>query len=133
MSDKELFRQALDSEGKYTVVQDSNGKYSVLRHGEDWLDLHNSPGGRAILAAAYSIADLTERLEPRAPTQDTVRVLRLVEYTGNRSWVEEAVKSAIHGTKTIPGKGKITAVTLNEFPEVLEKAREQEDDGNRER
>lgn len=58
---------------------------------------------------------------------DRVRVLRLVEYEGPREWVEETIGRAIHGRKQI---GRIdgetvyvTAVTLDEFPRVLEEAR----------
>lgn len=55
-------------------------------------------------------------------TQDTVRVLRLLEYVGPREWVEHTLKNSIHGTKEIPSKlgpAVIRAVTLNEFPEIV--------------
>jgi len=66
--------------------------------------------------------------------EDIIRVLRLVEYEGLRSLVEEQVANSIHGTRYgMAGRGlrqswpkdavRITAVTLNEFPEVLEEAR----------
>ncbi len=50
---------------------------------------------------------------------DIVRVLWLVEYVGPREWVEETVQRAIHGTRTLENGGRIRAVTVDEFPEVL--------------
>jgi hypothetical protein len=50
--------------------------------------------------------------------EDTVRVLRMVEYIGKRSWVEATISRSIHGVKEVPGKGTIQAVTLGEFPEI---------------
>ena len=69
---------------------------------------------------------------------DIVRVLRIVEYEGPRRKVEEQIRNSLHGTKYFfYGDNKkfkddarplrITAVTLNEFPVVLEKARTVED------
>jgi hypothetical protein len=66
---------------------------------------------------------------------DIVRVLRLVEYVGERGWVESSVTNAVHGTKVMP-KGRITAVTLHEYPEVLSSEAaldEQHDYGSRPR
>ena len=57
---------------------------------------------------------------------DIVRVLRLVEYVGPREWVEKTVQQSLHGTRTLeePGTGssgaRITAITLTEYPEVLD-------------
>lgn len=66
--------------------------------------------------------------------EDIVRVLRLVEYTGPRDWMEKQIAGSIHGTKIIKKQTaagevecRITGVTLSEFPECLEKARLQED------
>ena len=59
-------------------------------------------------------------------SQDQIRVLRIVEYVGDRAWVERQVAQSLHGTREVSwkeGKGKITSATLHEFPEVLEKAR----------
>jgi hypothetical protein len=53
--------------------------------------------------------------------QDTVRVLRIVEYTGPRDWVERTVAGSVHGTKVV-GHGKISAVTIGAFPEILQMA-----------
>ena len=63
--------------------------------------------------------------------EDRVRVLRLVEYEGPRSLVEAQIKNSIHGTRCFsPNRSdrvRITAVTLDQFPEVLEKARQTPD------
>jgi hypothetical protein len=61
--------------------------------------------------------------------QDIVRVLRLIEYEGPRDLVEKQVKDSLHGTRTgIRDKEnnsvRITAVTLDTFPQVLEEARQ---------
>jgi hypothetical protein len=48
-----------------------------------------------------------------------VRVLRLVEYVGERSVVEATVKASLHGTKHVEDRGRgmdITGVTIGEFP-----------------
>lgn len=58
-----------------------------------------------------------------ARLQPQIRVLRLVEYAGDRDAVQEAVGNAIHGTIHIAGRYNITAVTLHEYPEVLKIAR----------
>jgi len=46
---------------------------------------------------------------------DIVRVLRVIEYEGERAWVESTVRGSIHGEMVIDG-GVIRAVTVNEFP-----------------
>lgn len=68
-------------------------------------------------------------------TEDTIRVLRLIEYEGPRSLVERQVACSIHGTRMgmegapLTGIGwprhsvRITATTLGEFAEVIEEAR----------
>lgn len=61
---------------------------------------------------------------------DTVRVLRIIEYTGPREDVERVVSMSIHGTKTYGQIGHevtIRAATLGEFPEILEKPDGRED------
>lgn len=60
---------------------------------------------------------------------DTVRVLRIVLYEGEREWVEDTVARSIHGTKVLR-RGSITAVTLKEFPEVVQKAQEEVQDAD---
>lgn len=53
------------------------------------------------------------------PPEDQVRVLRILEYVGNRQWVEDVVSRSITGKKWIPGQGYIQAATLHQFPERL--------------
>lgn len=54
--------------------------------------------------------------------EDTVRVLRVVEYEGPRGQVEETLINSIHGTAMF-GELRVTAATLCEFPQVLDEAR----------
>jgi hypothetical protein len=60
---------------------------------------------------------------------DIIRVLRLVEYEGPRSMVEEQVRRSIHGTRKgimrldWPRGVRITAVTIDTFPQIIEEAR----------
>jgi hypothetical protein len=57
--------------------------------------------------------------------EDQVRIFRLVEYVGPRSVMERQVANSIHGTKEFQkGSCRITAVTLGEYPEILQSARE---------
>jgi hypothetical protein len=57
-------------------------------------------------------------------SEDTIRVLRIVEYVGLRSEVEDVVANSIHGIKETK-RVKITATTLGEFPEILNKHTEE--------
>jgi hypothetical protein len=50
---------------------------------------------------------------------DIVRVTRIIQYVGEREWVEKTVSNSVHGTKVLPNGCLINAVTLNEFPEAL--------------
>lgn len=54
---------------------------------------------------------------------DNVRVFRIIEYVGPRDIVEDNIRRAIHGTKTVTCRGRqeiaIRATTLGEFPEVM--------------
>lgn len=52
---------------------------------------------------------------------DKVRVLRIIEYTGERAIVERTVSRSLHGSHTFGGI-TIRAATLGEFPEILESA-----------
>ena len=56
--------------------------------------------------------------------EDIVRVLRIVEYEGPRSWVEIAVSTAIHGEKRL-GEGTIRVATIGTYPEILAAGKEQ--------
>lgn len=55
--------------------------------------------------------------------KETIRIMRLIIYEGEREVIEKIVENSIHGTKVItPTKHspyKITAVTLEEFPQIL--------------
>jgi len=56
---------------------------------------------------------------------EKVRVLRVIEYVGDRDWVEKQVAQSIQGEKRIT-RGNITigvikVATLGTYPEVLEK------------
>lgn len=66
---------------------------------------------------------LRERLH-KAEHQPQVRVLRLIEFAGERDAVMDQVRQSIHGTVEVrQGKVLVTAVTLHEYPEVLKIAR----------
>jgi hypothetical protein len=56
-----------------------------------------------------------------AHAQDIVRVLRIIEYTGPRDWVERTVANSVHGTKDM-GHGKISGATIGSYPEILHMA-----------
>lgn len=58
-------------------------------------------------------------------SQDRVRVLRVIEYTGPRDWVEKQVAASIHGTKDL-GLGRlINVATIGAYPEILENQQEE--------
>lgn len=53
---------------------------------------------------------------------DQVRVLRIIEYVGDREVVENTVSGSIHGTKHVNGKhGEmiIHVATITGYPEIL--------------
>lgn len=64
-------------------------------------------------------------------SQDIIRILRIVEYTGPREAVEMQVKRSLHGEVSYPvsekgfqrnlGTVTIRATTLGAFPEILER------------
>lgn len=57
-------------------------------------------------------------------TEEIIRVLRIVEYVGPRSRVEDTVARSIHGVRD-SGRGlSISAVTIGCYPEIIEKAKE---------
>jgi len=64
----------------------------------------------------------------RETIMNRVRVLRIIEYVGDREWVERTVSKSIHGKRTYKDN-TITAVTVNEYPEVL--LNQQEDKSDR--
>jgi hypothetical protein len=58
--------------------------------------------------------------------REIVRVLRVIEYVGDREAVEDLVTKSIHGEKHISNYGKllgqvtIRAATIGTYPEILE-------------
>ena len=52
-------------------------------------------------------------------SKDIVRVLRVIEYVGPRSWVEKTVEDAIHGRKEMGDGGYVSAATVGGYPEIL--------------
>jgi hypothetical protein len=56
--------------------------------------------------------------------KDYIRIVRVVEYVGNREAVEYQIKRSLHSEKLVnyqeKGKLIIRATTLNEFPDVLD-------------
>jgi hypothetical protein len=57
-----------------------------------------------------------------AAAEDRVRVLRIIEYTGPRSWVEGTIARSIterHSDGGVPWS--IRGATLGTFPEILER------------
>lgn len=59
---------------------------------------------------------------------DIIRVLRVLEYVGERSEVENTIKRSIKGTQIINTKLTINAATIGDFAEVL-KTKEEEPNG----
>lgn len=57
--------------------------------------------------------------------EDVVRVLRVIEYVGPRSVVENSIKNSIHGIM-IQGDLEIRAATLGLVPDILEMGRVEE-------
>lgn len=54
-------------------------------------------------------------------SQDIVRVLRVVEYVGERALVERQVAGSLHGEKILQlGRLRIKAVTVGTYPEILD-------------
>ena len=51
---------------------------------------------------------------------DTIRVLRVIEYTGPRDKVEDQVARSLHGEKRLNNGVVIRAATVGSYPEVLE-------------
>lgn len=45
---------------------------------------------------------------------EIVSVMRVIQYVGKRSWVEDTVRRAIHG-EMVTDQGKIIGVTLGAF------------------
>lgn len=58
--------------------------------------------------------------------EDIVRVLRVLEYVGERSAVEDAIKNSIQGDMKCTGY-TIRSATVGTFPEILDKGEERKD------
>lgn len=55
---------------------------------------------------------------------DKVRVLRILEYVGDREWVEDALKRCeipLDGCKDFKKESVVLLTMLDQFPEILEK------------
>lgn len=100
-----------------------------------------TPEALRAAARASSFHTVQDTLAPilvrdTPPQEDHVRVLRVIEYTGPRALVERQVERSLHGTRlgvrnadgyflepSDNSPVRITAVTLGEYPEVLERAK----------
>lgn len=58
--------------------------------------------------------------------EEEIRVLRVIEYVGPRSRVEDTIRRSIHGDKTF-GFVTIRAATIGMFPEILSSLEEEKD------
>lgn len=57
---------------------------------------------------------------------DIVRIVRVIEYTGDRERVEQTIAESLHGTTKL-GRGlTIRTATIGEFPEILETDQQEE-------
>lgn len=52
-------------------------------------------------------------------SEDLVRILRVIEYSGPRYAVENQVKNSLQGEKRLTNGVVIRVATLGEFPEIL--------------
>ena len=59
---------------------------------------------------------------------DIIRVLRVVEYIGERAEVEKVINLSVKGTRIVNDKLTINAVTVGDFAEIL-KAQGETDNG----
>lgn len=92
--------------------------YAYRNHAEHWDAQKIRDSVKAIIRTAE------ERARPLAG-EEQVRVLRLVQYEGPRAVVETQVADSIHGIRVCrKGEVRITAVTLDQFPKVLDEATE---------
>lgn len=56
-----------------------------------------------------------------------VRVLRVIEYVGDETWMKDQIEQSIHGVKKISGKtgsGEIRCATIGVYPELLKDLKE---------
>ena len=59
---------------------------------------------------------------------DIIRVIRVVEYIGERAEVEKVINLSVKGTRIVNDKLTINAVTVGDFAEIL-KAQGETDNG----
>lgn len=107
-------------EGLRQQVRDKNAMIDDLGRQLADADLASAVMRKELHAAGLFMANQTEELNRPQ------RVLRIIEYSGPRQWVEDTVRKAIHGTYTVDRAGgvcNITATTLHEYPEALDMAR----------
>jgi hypothetical protein len=64
--------------------------------------------------SAYNLCCMTEA------NMEKVRVLRLIEYIGDREWVEETLSRSLKGTHFITKDRIIRCATLGDFPELID-------------
>jgi hypothetical protein len=51
---------------------------------------------------------------------DKIRVLRVIEYIGDREWVEKTLEKSIHGTWKLPNNREIRVATIGDFAEIIQ-------------
>lgn len=56
---------------------------------------------------------------------DVIRVLRVIEYVGERDWVEQTVANSIHGEKCIGRGNVIRAATIGITNEIIARGADQ--------
>ena len=60
--------------------------------------------------------------------EDIIRVIRILEYTGPRSWVEKTIAgNIIKGSQKFGGDKIIREAILGDFPEIVEVAGEMDE------
>ena len=70
---------------------------------------------------------MIEKEKEKEKVEDTVRVLRIIDYVGPRSLIEKQIKNSLHGERNGVNKSvTIRATTLGEFPEIMQKEKEDE-------
>ena len=76
-------------------------------------------GYRRKADAAKHTASTPVAAPASTPTEDIVRVLRVIEYVGPRADVEEQIRNSLHGERKGIGGCIIKAATVGTFPEIL--------------
>lgn len=56
----------------------------------------------------------------KMPKTEVVRVLRIIEYTGPREWIERTIAESIHGQYDCGHSCIIRTATIGTYPEILE-------------